>query len=122
MSLKEIAIDFLTLVVKGEAKIAFNLYVSTEFIHHNPWFPADANSLMCAMETDAINQPKKSFELISVIEERNLVAVHSRVVLKNSLKEIALAHFFKMENFKIVELWDIGQEAPDITINTKGMF
>lgn len=95
MSLKEIATDFLTLVVKGEAKKLLNYMFPLIFLHHNTWFPSDANSLLQAMETDATNNPKKSFEIFRALKDDHLVVIHSKVVLKNNLQEIAMAHFLK---------------------------
>lgn len=117
---KEIAQHFLTLAANGNPKEAFALYVATDFIHHNAYFKGDRQSLIEAMEEAAIKQPNKKFEIQRVLEDGELVAVHSKVVKEDM--EIAVVHIIKFENDKIVELWDVGQVVLDEKINENGLF
>lgn len=59
-SYKETANHFLNLI--GETKIeeAFDLYVSEDFKHHNPYFKGDSQSLQNAMTEDAKANPKRN--------------------------------------------------------------
>ncbi len=59
-SIKETAVSFLQLVASGEVREAFQKYIGPDFRHHNPFFPGDADSLMLAMEENAIENPQQS--------------------------------------------------------------
>lgn len=123
MTKKEIAQDFLKLSSKGKPREAFELYVSDNFKHHNPYFKGDRHSLIAAMEENANKNPNKIFEVQRILEDGDLVAVHSCLQLTQNDKEIAVVHIFKFdETNKIVELWDIGQTIPSDIVNENGMF
>jgi predicted SnoaL-like aldol condensation-catalyzing enzyme len=119
---KEIAQDFLRLAAKGESREAFELYVADNFKHHNAYFKGDRNTLMTAMEVNAIKNPNKIFEIQRALEDGELVAVHSRVQLTQGDLEIALIHIFRFDKDKIVELWDFGQTVTTDMVNENGMF
>ncbi len=122
MTKKEIAEDFLRLASKGEAQKAFQLYVGNNFKHHNAYFKGDEHTLMTAMDENAVKNPNKIFEIKKILEDGDLVSTYSRVQMTQGNLTIAVAHIFRFENNKIVELWDIGQAAPAETVNENGMF
>lgn len=122
MTKKDIAHHFLTLCAKGESREAFQLYVAHEFKHHNAFFKGDRESLMIAIEESAISNPNKVFEIHRILEEENLVAVHSKVQLEKEEVTLAIMHIMEFEGDKIVELWDFGQAAPEEMVNENGMF
>jgi predicted SnoaL-like aldol condensation-catalyzing enzyme len=121
-TLKNKAIDFLKLASKGDARTAFQLYVGNTFKHHNAYFKGDKESLMVAMEENAIKNPNKLFEIQSALQDGDLVAVHSRVQLTKGDMELAVVHIFRFDNNKIVELWDVGMPVPKEIINENGIF
>jgi predicted SnoaL-like aldol condensation-catalyzing enzyme len=119
---KQIALDFLNLASKGEARLAFSRYISGGFKHHNVYFKGDTEALMTAMEENAKKTPGKVFEIKRILEDGDLVAVHSHVRQNPNDLGVAVVHIFRFENGRIVELWDIGQTVPSETINENGMF
>lgn len=120
--LKQIALDFLGLAAKGEPREAFTKYVSGSFKHHNIHFRGDAESLMRAMEESAKKSPNKKMEIQRVLQDGDLVAIHSRVYQNPDDLGTAVMHIFRFEGDKIIELWDFGQPVPAVTINENGMF
>ncbi|KAF2517025.1 nuclear transport factor 2 family protein [Flavobacterium foetidum] len=122
MNRKEIARNFLKLAASGHSHEAFRLHVSPKFKHHNSHFKGDAETLMLAMEESARTNPNKIFKIHHILEDGNLVAVHSH--LKQSPTDIgfAVVHILKFKDDKIVELWDLGQPIPKDIINENGMF
>lgn len=120
--LKRSATEFLRLAASGEAREAFRRYVGVGFRHHNPYFAGDADSLMNAMDQNAVQNPHKTLEVKHAIEEGDLVAVHAHVRFQAGDRGIALVHLFRFEGDRIVELWDLGQEVPEISRNDNGMF
>lgn len=121
-SIKAAAIHFLQLTATGDVNEAFYLYVSPEFRHHNIHFKGDAGSLKAAMEESAINLPAKQLEIRFAIAEENRVAVYSKVTISPGEPGIALVHFFRFEENKIVELWDLAQAPSYEVINENGLF
>ena len=119
---KPIAVDFLMLASKGNSREAFHKYVSKNFKHHNIYFKGDGESLMNAMEDAAAKSPNKVFNIKRVLEDGNLVAVHSHVSKNSDDPGAAVIHIFRFEDGKITELWDFGQPVPAATINENGMF
>ncbi|TYS69953.1 nuclear transport factor 2 family protein [Sutcliffiella horikoshii] len=119
---KEASISFLQLVASGKIREAFERHIATDLRHHNPYFRGDAESLMVAMEENAIQSPDKTLEVKHAIADGNTVAVHSHI--KQNPEDIgaAVIHIFRFEEEKIVELWDVGQAIPEESPNEHGMF
>lgn len=119
---KDKAVSFLQLVATGEVREAYRRYIGPEFIHHNPYFRGDADSLMLAMEENAAKNPHKILEVKRALEEGDLVAVHSHI--KQTQEDIGavVVHIFRFSNDLIVELWDVGQPIPEESPNENGVF
>lgn len=123
MTLKEKAQHFLKLASGGDPRKAFELYVSKNFIHHNAYFKGDRQSLMLAMEEAHKLHPNKVFQMLHVIEDGDMVAVHSRVQQEGEGSwEGAVIHIFRFKDDLVEELWDFGQAVPQNMINENGMF
>ena len=122
MTLKEISKDFLTLCAFGNPGEAFKLYIGNNFKHHNAYFKGDANSLIIAMEESAKENPNKIFEVRQIIQDGDLVVLHSYIKQAENDLEIAVVHILKFDNSKIIELWDIVQSFPEDEENENGMF
>jgi len=120
--LKEKALSFLKLVVSGNVKEAYERYIGPNFRHHNPYFRGDADSLMLAMEENAIQNPHKVFEVKLAIEENDKVSVYSHIRQNPEDCGAAVVHILRFENDKVIELWDIGQPLPENSPNKNGMF
>lgn len=123
LSQKQIAVRFLELAAAGEVDEAYSNYTAPNFKHHNPYYAGDANSLREGMRESAAETPNKVFDVQHVIEEGDLVAVHSKLEMQmNGLTTLAVVHICCFENGKIAEFWDIGQVQPDPLVNENGMF
>lgn len=121
-NLKEKAVSFLQLVASGNVREAYQNFIGPDFLHHNPYFRGDANSLMLAMEENAIKNPDKIFEVKLAIEEKKTVAVHSHVKQNPEDLGAAVVHIFRFQDDQIIELWDLGQPIPENSPNENGMF
>jgi predicted SnoaL-like aldol condensation-catalyzing enzyme len=122
LSHKEQAMSFLQLVVSGKVREAYEKHIGTDFRHHNAYFRGDAESLMLAMEENEDMSPNKTFEIKRVIEENDLVVVHSHLKQKPEDLGMAVIHICRFQDDKIVELWDLGQPIPENSPNENGMF
>lgn len=94
-TLKDTAVDFLRLVASGQVREAYRRHVAPEFRHHNPFFRGDAESLMAAMEENAVKNPAKVLEIQRAVQEGDLVAVHSRVRQRPDDAGGAVVHLFR---------------------------
>jgi predicted SnoaL-like aldol condensation-catalyzing enzyme len=119
---KEIALSFLRFVVAGKIREGYERFVAKEFIHHNPHFLGDRESLLIAMEKNQVQFPNKILEVKHVIEEGNLVMLHSSMRPNPISPALALLHLFRFKGDKIVELWDMAQPVPVDSINERAMF
>lgn len=119
---KNKAVTFLHLASSGNVQEAFSKYVDKNFKHHNPCFEGSADVLAAGMEANARQNPDQLFDVKRVIEEDDLVVVHSHVRMKPADRGIAVVHIFRFENGLIAELWDVGQPIPDESLNQYGMF
>lgn len=122
VSHKDAAVSFMRLVGSGKVREAYRKHAAPSFRHHNPFFRGDADSLMKAMEENAAKYPGKTIEILNVLEDRDLVAVHSRVHHTPGDRGAAVVHIFRFAGERVVELWDIGQEVPAESVNENGMF
>jgi predicted SnoaL-like aldol condensation-catalyzing enzyme len=121
-TLKDAAIDFLRLVAAGNVREAYDKYVGPQFRHHNQYFRGDAQSLMEAMEENAIQNPDKVLEVQRALQDGDLVAVHSRVRQNPSDIGSAVVHIFRFEGNLIAEAWDVGQAVEENSPNENGVF
>jgi predicted SnoaL-like aldol condensation-catalyzing enzyme len=121
-SLKDAAVEFLTLAATGKVREAYERHVGPGFRHHNPWFRGDAESLRTAMEENAAQNPDKTLEVQIALQEGDRVAVFSRVRQRPGDRGAGVVHLFRFEGNRIAELWDVGQEVPEESVNENGMF
>lgn len=124
LSNREIAQNFLLETSSGNVAHAYENYVNKEkFVHHNPYFESDADSLQKGMEESYVKMPHKRFEIKQIVEEKNLISIHSSCFLHPEDKTgLSLIHIFSFECGKIVELWDIAMHLPEKMHNEKGAF
>ena len=121
-SLKDAAIEFLTLAASGKVSDAYARHVGFGFRHHNPNFRGDATSLKDAMQEDATKNPNKMLKVQRALQDGNEVAVLSHVQQHPGDRGAAVVHIFRFEGGRIVELWDLGQALPENPVNEHGMF
>jgi predicted SnoaL-like aldol condensation-catalyzing enzyme len=57
-----------------------------------------------------------------VIGEGEMVAVHSHVLMRPNEPGYATVHWFRFQDGKIVEMWDITQALPPESPNQDGVF
>ncbi len=123
LSRKDMAVQFLELVIAGRIDEAYQRYINMAGIHHNPYFPAGFPALKKAMIENHTRFPNKRIIVKHTLAEGDMVAVHSQVLLDHSEdKNIAVMHLFRFQGDRIVELWDIGQPMQPDSPNRDGMF
>ena len=76
MKRRDVAIAFLTNAATGKLDEAYS-HVAPNFLHHNPYFKGDAESLKAGMAQAAAMFPNTTLEVQHVFEDGDLVAVQS---------------------------------------------
>jgi len=121
-SLKDAAVEFMSLVASGKVQEAYDRHVGPEFRHHNPYFRGDADSLRTAMAENAAKNPDKRLDIQFALEDGERVAVYSRIRQNPGERGSAVVHLFRFDRGRIAELWDVGQAVPAESANENGMF
>ena len=119
---KEKAQKFLKLVIAGEIDKAYDEFVDVKGKHHNPYFAAGFPVLKKGMKDNHEQFPDKKFNIKHVIEDGDLVAVHSHLVFNEGEPGMIVLHLFRFDKGKIIEMWDIGQPIQDDSPNKDGAF
>jgi predicted SnoaL-like aldol condensation-catalyzing enzyme len=118
---RQLAISFLKNAASGKLDEAYAL-VSPNFRHHNPYFPGDAESLKAGMAQAAAMFPNTTLVVKHVLEDGELIAVHSHVQHASNTLPIAAVHMFRFEGDEIAELWDVAMEGTQDSPNENGIF
>jgi predicted SnoaL-like aldol condensation-catalyzing enzyme len=119
---KDMAVNFLQMIVSGNINEAYEKYVDMNGKHHNMYYAGDFATLMQGMKDNEVQFPSKAFHIKQIFTDGNRVAVHSHVILEKDTPGIAVVHMFLFENGKIVELWDVGQMLQSDSPNNNGAF
>ena len=119
---RQAAVQFLQMVVAGDIEEAYRKCVDMKGKHHNFYFPAGFPALQKAMIENHDQFPNKQLFVKKVLEDGDLVAVHSRLILNKEENDMAVLHLFRFEANRIVEMWDIGNTIAADSPNTDGAF
>jgi predicted SnoaL-like aldol condensation-catalyzing enzyme len=119
---KNTAIAFLEMAANGKVTEAFERFINPSFRHHLPDVKGDATSLAAFMAKQHEEHPERLFEVKHALEDRDFVAVHSRVRLEPGGPDTSCLQLFRFVNIRIVEMWGVEQEAAARSINEHGLF
>jgi predicted SnoaL-like aldol condensation-catalyzing enzyme len=123
MKRKESAVEFLKMASAGRVDDAYARFIAPGFVHHNPYFKGDRESLKAAMTEAHATSPNKLIDVKRVFEDGAFVITHSLVVRGNPADpDVAVVHIFKFDGEKVVELWDLGQLLSKDSPNENGAF
>lgn len=104
-----------------DVRRAFELHVSGEkYIQHNPTIANGREAAIIALH-DKFAHPNANFEIKKILVDGDLAVVHVRAFPSGG-KEAAVADFYRLENGKIVEHWDVLQLVPEVAQNDNTMF
>lgn len=122
MTKKDAAQNFLKLIVENKVDEAYEQFIALDFIHHNQYFKGDRATLMQAMKDANQINPTKQITTKFALEEGNHVTTISHVRQNSQDPGVIVAHIFRFEGEKVVELWDFGQAIAKESPNENGVF
>jgi predicted SnoaL-like aldol condensation-catalyzing enzyme len=97
-------------------------YLGARYIQHNPNAEDGAAGFLKYIHFVKQSYPQSHSEIKTVFADGNFVILHVRTVREPGQRGIAIAEFFRLDDGKIVEHWDVIQPEPEKAANGNGMF
>jgi predicted SnoaL-like aldol condensation-catalyzing enzyme len=119
---KRVVLDYYQTAFDGDPEKAVADHFGLRYVQHNPDATDGPEAFIGFVHWLRGENPQLRLEIKRVIAEGDLVATHSHLILEPGQPGRALADFFRLENGKVVEHWDVIQEVPDNSANPNGMF
>jgi predicted SnoaL-like aldol condensation-catalyzing enzyme len=119
---KRVVVEYYETAFGGEPEKAVELYVGNRYVQHNPMAADGTEAFVGFVKWIRGENPGMKLEIKRVVAEGDIVVTHSQLVLKPGEPGQALADFFRVEDGKIVEHWDVVQDIPAESANDNGMF
>jgi predicted SnoaL-like aldol condensation-catalyzing enzyme len=101
-----------------EPEEAVERYQGSEYIQHNPQAPDGPEAFIGFVRAF----PDISVDIRRVFAEGDIVITHGVVKFTPEDKGTVAVDFFRLEDGKIVEHWDVLQPWPDESLNPHPMF
>jgi len=119
---KKTIVSYYETAFGGEPEKAVAQYMGASYRQHNP--EADDGPEAFIQFVHALRKANPDLKLLikKVIAEGDTVVTHAHLVLKPDDRGVALADFFRLEDGKVVEHWDVIQAVPERSANPNGMF
>ena len=106
----------------GEPEKAVSEHIGDKFVQHNPQVADGAEAFIAFVHSMRSQFPEMHLEIKRVITQGEMVVTHSHLTLTPGEQGLALADFFRFQEGKVVEHWDVIQNIPDTSANSNGMF
>jgi predicted SnoaL-like aldol condensation-catalyzing enzyme len=101
---------------------AVEKYGGPHYIQHNPQAP-DGFEAFVQFVTNFVEQfPQLSLDIKRAVAEGDMVVTHSLLKTSPEDRGTAAADFFRLEDGKVVEHWDVLQPVPESAANDHPMF
>jgi len=98
-------------------------YIGLPYTQHNPEVPKNGpDGFIQFIEGMFKKHPGLRVTIHKAVADGNVVALHVHLKRDESDPGIAVAEFFRVENGRIVEHWDVMQPVPEKTASGNAMF
>jgi predicted SnoaL-like aldol condensation-catalyzing enzyme len=101
---------------------AVEKYGGSHYIQHNPQAPDGFEAFVQFVGGFLEQFPQTSFDIKRAVAEGDLVVTHSLLKTSPGDRGTAVADFFRLEDGKVVEHWDVLQPIPESAANEHPMF
>jgi predicted SnoaL-like aldol condensation-catalyzing enzyme len=119
---KRAVVAYYQMAFEGDPEKAATDYLGDRYIQHNPQAEDGPEAFIGFVHYLRGEYPELRLEIKRVVAEGDLVVTHSHLILKPGEPGRALADFFRLEDGKVVEHWDVIQDVPNHAANVNGMF
>ncbi|MEV4431021.1 ester cyclase [Streptomyces sp. R-07] len=119
---KKVVVDYYQMVVGGGIERAIADYLGPGYVQHNPGMQFGDEGFIEFNRQMLSAYPEIRLDIKRVIAEGDMVVTHSHLILEPGKPGQALADFFRLENGRIVEHWDVIQDVPETSADYVGMF
>ena len=110
-------------LIEKQPKPAFAKYMAPDFIEHKPDIAQPTRDGAADFLAGIIAEvPEARWEILRVIADGDLVALHARFTPAPGAPAYAIADFFRVEGCKIAEHWDVVAGPPNEQANPKPRF
>jgi predicted SnoaL-like aldol condensation-catalyzing enzyme len=97
-------------------------YGGDHYIQHNPQAPDGFEAFIAFVESFVGQFPQLSLDFKRAVAEGDMVVTHGLIKTSPEDRGTAAADFFRLEDGKIVEHWDVLQPVPESAANDHPMF
>src|ERR1700739_1178943 len=121
---KRIVVDYYTTGFAGDPEKAAADYLVPGYIQHNPTVADGPDEFIRGVHLLRDQYPNMRLDIKRVRADGDMVAPHSIVALDPDDpgdRGRVFADFFRLEDGRIVEHWDVIQEVPETAANANGM-
>ena len=101
---------------------AASRYLGPRYTQHNPVAADGPEGLKAFIQFLRDKFPNSRSEIKRVFADGEYVIVHVHAIREPGTRGRAIMDIFKLEQGKIVEHWDVGQDIPEKAANPNGMF
>ncbi len=116
---RRLVTSFLNLAFNGgQLETALNLYVSPDYVQHNPLIADGTQAVIDAFDAGKI--PPLCYDIRFVLTQNDLVWVYSKVTSPQGIA--AVVDMIRVRDGHMVEHWDVVQPVPDDMPHDNGMF
>ncbi|MDG4857138.1 ester cyclase [Streptomyces sp. T-3] len=119
---KQIVVDYYQTAFGGNPQKAIADHFGDHYIQHNPDAEDGPEAFIGFVTWLRGAYPDLQLDIKRVIAEGDMVVTHSHLILKPGEPGRALADYFRLEDGKVVEHWDVIQDIPAQSANPNGMF
>ena len=110
-------------LIEKQVRSAFEGFVDPAFIEHKPDIAGgDREGAIRFLEGLMAELPQARWELLRVVADRDLVAIHARFTPAPGAPDYAIADFFRIADCRIVEHWDVVSPPPREAPNSQSRF
>lgn len=101
---------------------AIQKYVGASYIQHNPKASDGPEGVIAYIKYIKAEFPSSHSEIKRVFADGDFVMMHVHTKRTSDTPGLAIAEFFRLDNGKIVEHWDVIQPIPETAANNNTMF
>ncbi|MFL7960749.1 nuclear transport factor 2 family protein [Pseudomonas kielensis] len=120
---KRVVREFLDLVFNQHAvEEGIARCMGSHYRQHNPMVGDGVQAFAAFFHAFCEAHPRSSLQIKRMIAEDDLVAVHLHWTSDIDVIGDAVMDFFRLEDGRIVEHWDVIQPVPSVSTNNNSMF